>query len=143
MKFLISIFSLIFVLSAASVSAQKIYTMTGSGDTVVNSATEYVSLPLKDGYDCAVYKVEIVKNTGTVTGTAILQQSVDATDYETATGTDTLTFTNVTTAFKHWELDKPKYPYYRIKVTGSGTMAAKVYGYVHVKNISKAMVNRL
>jgi len=143
MKFLISIFSLIFVLSAASISAQKIYTMTGSADTVVNTEVEYLTLPVKDGYDTAVFGVKLTKISGTVAGTSILEQSMDDINYQTATGTDTLTSTNVTTNFKNWTLTNPAFPYYRIKVTGTGTMAAKVYGYVHVKNISKAMVNRL
>lgn len=143
MKFLISIFSLIFVLSAASVDAQKIYTMTGSADTVTNAEVEYLTLPVKDGYDTAVFGVKLTKISGTVAGTSILEQSMDDINYQTATGTDTLTSTNVTTNFKNWTLTNPAFPYYRIKVTGTGTMAAKVYGYVHVKNISKAMVNRL
>jgi len=143
MKFLISIFSLIFILSAASISAQKIYTMTGSADTVVNAGVEYLTLPLKDGYDKAVFGVKLTKVSGTVAGTSILEQSMDNINFETATGTDTLTSTNVTTNFKNWTLSDPAFPYYRIKVTGSGTMAAKVYGYVHVKNISKTTVNRL
>lgn len=143
MKFLISIFSLIFVLSAASVSAQKIYTMTGSADTVTNAEVEYLTLPVKDGYDTAVFGVKLTKISGTVAGTSILEQSMDNINFETATGTDTLTSTNVTTNIKNWTLTNPAFPYYRIKITGSGTMAAKVYGYVHVKNISKAMVNRM
>lgn len=144
MKFIASIIMIMFALCFSTESqAQKIYTMTGSGDTVVNTAVEYVSLPLKDGYDVAVFGVKLTKISGTVAGTSILEQSLDNVNFEAATGTDTLTHSNATTNFKNWTLTNPAFPYYRIKITGSGTMSAKVYGYQHVKNISKAMVNRL
>lgn len=116
-----------------SIEAQKVHMMTGSGDTLVNTAVEYVSLPLVSGYNSAVYGVKLTKIDGTVAGTSILEQSLDGTNYETATGTDTLTHANATTNFKNWTISGPPFPYYRVKITGSGTMRAKVYGYMHVK----------
>jgi hypothetical protein len=137
-KFLFSLFLMAFAMCAyTDISAQKIFTMTNSGSTVTNAGVVNLTLPIREGFDTAVFGLRITKTSGTVAGTSVLEQSMDNTNWETATGTDTLSHSNVTTNIKNWALTNPAFPYYRIKVTGSGTMAATATGWLHVKSISK------
>lgn len=119
---LVFLFSLFFVQFS---DAQT--TMTNSGDTVVNTATVNLDVTLKGKGDLG-FQVVATKISGTVGGTAILQGSLDGTNYVTIS-TDTLTLTDVATNSAVWKVSASTYLYYRIAVTGSGTMSASVVGY--------------
>ena len=79
-------------------------------------------------YTNVAFQVVATKISGTVAGTAILQASLDGTNYHSV-GVDTLTLTNVATNAHLWSAAPNKYKYWRVKVTGSGTMSASVNGY--------------
>lgn len=136
-KFLFALVA--FALSATiSLTAQtsSATTMTGSGDTITNAGTDAVTLQVKGEYKTISIQCKIVKISGTVAGTVTLQGSVDGTNYETV---DTLamisdfvtyTATNVATQTKTFIIENNPYLYYRLSYTGSGTMAARLYGYL-------------
>lgn len=111
-----------------SVNAQNTVTnMTGNGATVTNSGSASCSLAVNYTHEQLSIQITATKVSGTIAGTAILYGSVDGTNYN-AIGSDTLTLTNVTTNTKVWVLTNANYAYYKVTVTGSGTMAATIVG---------------
>lgn len=109
----------------------SVVSMTGSGATITNTATVSCSTNVQNTHDNVSVQVTVTKTSGTIAGSAILFGSVDGINYN-AIGVDTLTLTNVTTNTKIWAFTNANYFYYKVSVTGSGTMAgtviAKLYG---------------
>lgn len=129
MKNLFILFVLSFGLFAASQTVEaQVVTMTNSTDTVTNTGTVNLDATIKSPQTVVSFQVVATKISGTVAGTAILQASIDGTNY-VSIGDDTLTLTNVTTNTHLWKIEPSPYLYYRVKVTGSGTMSASVSGY--------------
>jgi hypothetical protein len=127
------------VLASVNVQAQAtVYTMTHSGDTVTNTGTKTVDLEVKNFYQTVSLQLKITKISGTVAGTVTLQGSEDGSNYVTidsgvtATSAETFTATNVATQTTIFIVNGSPYRHYRMSYTGSGTMAARIYGYVHV-----------
>lgn len=114
-----------------NIQAQTLSTFNGS-DTITNTATVNLTLTVRGSYDSAVFQVVNTKLSGTAAGTSILYGSVDGTNYK-AIGADTLTNANQTTNTHIWELDNPKYPYYKIASVGSGTMSVITSAKAHFK----------
>ena len=140
MKKLIFLLAIAFgLLSSVNIQAQTtVYTMTHSGDTVTNTGTKTVDIEVKNFYESVSVQLKITKISGTVAGTVTLQGSVDGSNYVTVdsgatiTSAETFTATNVTTQTNIFIISGSPYRYYRMSYTGSGTMAARVYGYIHV-----------
>lgn len=130
MKKLLFLFAFAFVY-VSSVNAQSsAFIFTSSGDTVTNTETENLQLKVSNPYDIVTIQYVAQKLTGTVAGTATLQGSLDGVNYVNAMAADSIfTNTNVTTQTTIWYVQPGRYLHYRIKCTGSGTMAARVYGY--------------
>lgn len=63
----------------------------------------------------------VVRNSGTLAGTSILQGSINGVDFVPL---DTLTHTNVARSTKIWNANGAKYVMFRIISTGAGTMNA-------------------
>jgi hypothetical protein len=101
-----------------------------AGDTVVNAGTVTKTFTATAGYSAIGVQPVITKISGTVAGTAILYYSLDGTNYLPAG--DTLTLANVTTNTALFAKVTAPAVYYRIVVTGSGTMSAQVRLY-HVE----------
>lgn len=121
--FLLSAF---LILSITGFSQAIVTTMTGSGDTITDSGTDYVQIAPTQFYDQVSFQPVATKISGTVGGTAILSWSNDGTNF---INLDTLSLSNVTTNTAVFpKTYNPAY-YYRITYTGTGTMAAKIYGY--------------
>jgi hypothetical protein len=98
--------------------------LVSSTDTLTNADTVYISLPTATGgYYAVGIQAVVSKVSGTVAGTAIIQGSLDGTNYVDI-GTDTLTFTNVTTNTKVWAITPSVYQYHRVKFLSSGTVVA-------------------
>ncbi len=93
MKYLFLI--LMFILSFTQTEAQRVWTFTGS-DTIANTASVTLKLPVKDGYNSAVFQVKNVRLSGTNAGTSILQGSNEDVD-ATYIPIDTITHTNAAT----------------------------------------------
>lgn len=97
-------------------------------DTVTNTGVKYCSIgttgKLKfDGSGSFI--LTVTKISGTVGGTAALQGGHNGTDWADIVTAYTVTDATQTKAF---EFDRSKYSYYRIRVTGAGTMSASIKG---------------
>lgn len=119
----------LFACIAPTKSSAQVVTMTGSGDTVTNAETEYILYKAQTNYMVGI-QLQVTKLSGTVAGTATIEASIDGTNYVTIPDADTLTLTNVSSQGLLWNFSPSPYVYYRLKITGSGTMAARVYGYM-------------
>lgn len=129
MKKLFSLLLLGFGLFIASQTVEaQVVTMDNSTDTVTNAGTVNLDATIKAYNPVVSFQVVATKISGTVAGTAILQASIDGTNY-VSIGEDTLTLSNTTTNTHLWVIEPSPYLYYRIKVTGSGTMSARTSGY--------------
>jgi hypothetical protein len=125
------------MLLAVTVSYGQFNTMVSSfglpTDTVTNTGTAFVSARTNTSSDAAVgVAATVTKISGTVTGTVILQGSLDGTNYYTIS-TDTLMLTDVASQGKIFKLDHNYVNYYRLLATGAGTMAATIAGKLVVK----------
>ena len=124
------IFLFIFILSFGITNAQTFKTFTSNGDTVTNTGTKTLTLPVLPFYDAASFQVVNTKISGTVAGNTLFQASNDGTNYVTL---DTLTNTDQTTNTKIFTDVPSRYRFYRLSSTGSGTMAYRTYGYAVLK----------
>ena len=108
-------------------------TMTGS-DTVVNTATVNLDVTLKGSASSVSFHVIVDELSGTTDGTALLQGSNDGTTYFDL-NTDTFQLADVATPQGYgWYINGCNpYLYYRIKVTGVGTMSAIASGYAMLR----------
>lgn len=124
------LFLFISLLSLINLSAQNSVTpMTGNGDTITNTGTDYVQYQVDYNYENVSFQAIVTKISGTVDGTGLLQGSIDGTNFKDL-NTDTLDLTDQTTNKKIWVLTGSPYKYYRVTYLGAGTMAAKIYGYL-------------
>ncbi len=135
MKNILILFSLCFafVLGANGQTS----TMTNSGDTIVNTATEACSLKVNNSYKSLSIHALITKISGTVAGTLTLQGTIDGVTWvtvDTATfvsdGLATYTATNVTSQSKVWIVSGSPYLWFKLSYTGTGTMSATLKGYI-------------
>ena len=123
------ILSLIGIFCFAIGFAQSpVTTMTGSGDTLVNTTPDYVTIAPTLFYEQVSFQAKMTKIDGTIAGYAVIQASCDGTNYNDL-NTDSLKPTDVTTNTKIWVITYNPHYYYRIKYVGAGTMSAKIYGY--------------
>lgn len=128
-NFLFSLLATVCMFAGFNANAQ-VSTFAHNGDTVTNAETEYLTVTLKGTYDVVTIQYVCNKLSGTVAGTATLQASLDNTNF---IDLDTVTNTNVsaqTFIFNTSTTSPSRYLYYRVKCTGTGTMAARVYAYV-------------
>lgn len=127
--FIICLFAM--VLNLAS-NAQT--TMTGSGDTIVNTATKTNTLKLSGSFKEVLVQSVVTKISGTVAGTLTLQGSIDGTNYVTADSSALhkrlFVATNVTTQSVVFVIQGSPYLYYRVSYTGVGTMSATLSSYI-------------
>ena len=120
------IIMLLLAFSFSAIAQKSVLTMTGS-DTIVNTASVSVSQTYSSEYGNVAFQAIVVKVSGTVAGTVILQGSLDGSNY-ISIGIDTLALTDVATQSHLWSVDANPYKYYRLIGTGSGTMAAIISG---------------
>lgn len=113
------------IFGVSNMNAQLV--MTGS-DTIVDAGVVSVSQTLNVHHVMTSFQAVVTKVSGTVAGTVILEASLDGTNF-VAVSTDTLNLTNVATNTKLWYVADAPFKYYRLKGTGSGTMAAILTGY--------------
>lgn len=110
---------------ATTTQAQLIsfsHTATNPTGTLTGTGTDTMSA-LIPGYSTATgIQIVITKTSGTVAGVARLYGSIDGLNY-IATG-DTLALSDVAVNSAIWKKDFPVYVNYRIRTTGTGTMAA-------------------
>jgi hypothetical protein len=117
------LFAICIMCFAYAASAQT--TLTNSADTITNSTTVYAtSAKQNTAFDRVSIQPVYTKLSGTVSAYALVQGSIDGTNYVDI-NTDTLALANQTTNTKIWVLEKTPYLYYRVKCVSSGTMSIK------------------
>lgn len=137
-------FALFAVMIAAGASAQRIapQTMTGTGDTVTNAGTDSLTYTMTtNNTNMISIHLSVSRISGTLAGTATLYGSNnDSTWFAIPTEkvndtagfnyrtSDVLTLTNVAAVSKIWVVSPAVYKRYKVVVTGSGTMAARIAG---------------
>jgi len=134
MKKILLIIGLAAMFTANVNSQTLVTTMSGTGDTLTGTHTEYVSYAPTKFYNQVSFQSVITKVAGTITTTAIgahslLQHSNDNSTWKDV-NTDTLTWANQTTNTKIWVVAYNSSYYYRIKNVGKGTDTVIVKGYM-------------
>lgn len=115
---------LIFIAIAFSAGAQvkSLYGSNGlSRDTVTNTGSETWTTSVGKAKTVGIV-VAVTKVSGTVGGTIVVQGSPDGTTYYTIASTSQ-TPTDASANYG-WEITDPKWAYYRLLFTGTGTMVA-------------------
>lgn len=126
---LVAILATSFTVSAQVFDLKSTYSLTS--DTVVNTATSYLTTPRMTPSPATSTTIWVVvtKVSGTVGGTITLQGSLDGTTFkaintvDTQTALATITATDASNTY-HWRLAGSPFLYYRVSWTGTGTMNA-------------------
>jgi hypothetical protein len=117
------------VVSRAQTPAAFSQTATNPTGAITNTSIDTMTYTLSKSYQVVSIQPKVTKATGTMAGWAVLDYSVNGTDYKI--GTDTLSLTNVTTNTTVWDKVTAA-RYFRIRVGGAttvtGTAAAKIGG---------------
>lgn len=114
-------------------SNAQLVTMTGSGDSIVNSGTKYLSYNLDGNVVASSIQVIFTKTSGTSAGKATVEYSIDGTNYHRVQ-LDSFNVANTTTQSRIWTLNVPNsYKYVRIKVVGSGTSRYRLNGLIYLR----------
>ena len=127
----ISIIAL-FALGAFGQSKTLLSEFGYTSDTVTNTGTVYMSVGATfSSINTLSVSAKSVNVSGTTAGTAVLQHSINGSDFVTHPTADTLTLSDG--AVHIWTVDSDVIKY-RVKLTGTGTGVSIVSGnYVHKK----------
>lgn len=121
------ILSLVVLFSFAQSSV--VITMTGSGDTIVNTADDYVLANVIGTHDQVTVQAVVTKITGTVTTTyASVSGSIDGTNFVVIS--DSLTCLQQTTNTKTWTFNNANYTWYKVVFDGGGTQTSSIRGII-------------
>lgn len=127
-----ALLALLLIVVSYAANAQTVMFSDGNSlatDTITNTATETFTRQIPHKRASLSVQVVITKISGTVDGTAKLQGSIDGINFSDISS-DTLDLTNVATQGKVWTFDHSPVLYYRVSITGSGTMAASAKAWV-------------
>ena len=116
------IFSVLFMFSLFSVTAQTVSTMSLSAPTLSNASTVTATLQTQLAYENVTLQAMIDKISGTVAGSVTVSGSVDGTNYVNLP--DTFEPANVSGKQYHsWEFNNNNYLYWKATFLGAGTMS--------------------
>lgn len=116
-------------------SAQTNATMTGSGDSIVNTGTKFLTADLSGNVVASAIQVVFTKTSGTSAGKATIEYSIDGTNYFRINN-DSLNIANTTTQAKLWTITLPNsYKFVRIRVVGSGTSRYILTGTIYRRKV--------
>lgn len=122
-KFLFSIIAFLFAFSNVNAQAVK---MTGSGDSLSNTASKSCTYKVPYTPTSVSIHYTLLEASGTPAGKTYLYGSVDGTYYVILDSMTATNYTNQTINTKVFTVTNPKsYVYYKTTSTGVGTM--KVY----------------
>jgi len=140
MKTIFKLFILMFAIAISSSANAQSYTMTSSvgnsSDTNTNAETVTLTKAITGSFAVISVQAVVTKLSGTAAGNIVLQGTVNGTNYVTITdlcqpsANDTFTLSNVTTQSCMWTITPSKYIGYRLSVTTSGTVSARIQGTV-------------
>ncbi len=132
------ILTIAFMLSGVAANAQT-YTMKSvygnSTDSVTNAGNNYLKTTAVSGEGAITVQLVVTKLSGTAAGTAVIQGSLDGTNWvninyatggQTGAMNDTFALTDVTSQTYAWFLPASPYIYYRVYVVGSGTQLIRL-----------------
>lgn len=108
----------------ASAQVKMNHTKSNPTGAIVNTGSDTSYFALPGYYETLVVQPNVIRLSGTLAGTEILQVSVNDSDWVAPAG-DTVTLTNVARqvpVILHFA--KPDWLFFRIITTGSGTMTA-------------------
>lgn len=133
---IVLIISFLFLVKNFFGQINAVQSSTPSGDTVNNSATEYLVFNVKDAGISTSFQASLNRLSGTAGGTLTMQCSLDGTYYVDCM-LDTIspgingvhTVANVESQTFLWQITPNIYRYYRLKYAGSGTMSVRIRGY--------------
>lgn len=133
MKKLLFVLIAIVAAMTATESKAQLVTMTGSGDSITNTGTKYLTYALDGNVTASSIQVTFTKTSGTAAGKATIEYSIDGSNYHRVS-LDSFNVTNTTTQYKLWTLNVPNsYKYVRIKVVGSGTSRYILGGLMYIR----------
>lgn len=129
------ILSALFALCLSVTHAQSVVTTMKSSyslnsDTVTDAGSAYVQLQVTGCYQQVSVQVVVTRLSGTVNAPVYLQASIDGANFLNVSSTDTLHATTGTVTHV-WIVNTNPYLYYRLSITGQGTMAATIAGYTY------------
>lgn len=104
-------------------------TMFVSKATNTNTDTSYISVKLPGFYNVVSFQAVQTKSSGTVAGYALLQGSLDGTNFVNISN-DTLTLANQAINTKIWTLSNSPYTHYRIAMRTSNGVSVPSGFYV-------------
>jgi hypothetical protein len=122
MKKIIFLLGLVIMLTSQAYSQRATLMPLAAGDTMANNGTVSKIITLTSGYEGIVIQPVLTKLSGIVTGTLILYQSLDGTNYK-STG-DTLTLSNQTINHTVWNKTAPVPVYYKVYASGASSVSA-------------------
>lgn len=111
----------------AQLTSQPYGELTVTGATLTNADTAYAVCKLDGGAGTVSISATVTRTSGTLAGGGYLFGSIDGTNYEQYSTTDTMaianpiTFNGVTQITKVWKLTSSPYRYYRIMARTTGT----------------------
>lgn len=119
------------ILAVSSANAQS-YALTAP-DTLKNTGTQYLTWAgtSTGAFAQTNFEVTVSRVSGTLAGTCVLEVSESGVNWKTHPTADTLTLSNTATYYNILVApikDDPAFSKYRLKCTGSGTMAAILKG---------------
>lgn len=117
------------VMAQTPSSPSKYVVMTGTGNTLTDAGTTYVTIAPTLFYEVCSFQATVRKVDGTPDGIAKLQSSNDGTNYVDVDAADTLSITDQTTNTKTFVITHNKSAYYRIAFIGRNTQESLVGGY--------------
>jgi hypothetical protein len=124
------IFSIIFIGLITLVGNSQVSVNFSGTDTVVNTGTKNLLLPVSGAYNSGAYQIIVTRLSGTAGGNALLQASLDNVNFVTL---DTFAVANAALQSKVITETPVKFPYYRVSYTGTGTMSCIVSAKAHFK----------
>ena len=129
-KLIIALFALFCFVST---SQAQLVTMSGSGDSIVNSGTKFLTYNLDGHVVATTIQVLFTRTSGTAAGKATIEYSIDGTNYFRV-NTDSLNITNTSTQIRLWRIENPaQYKFVRIRVVGSGTSRYRLNGLAYIR----------
>lgn len=128
--------TIIFLVISIGAMAQAKLKPTPTTGLLTNASYAYASVyaPIKStsfSPTSVTIQLNLAKGTGTPAGYASIHGSVDGITYEKI-GTDSVAISNTTTQLKFWKLTTHAYPYYRVRLIGSGTQSTAFNAWIHV-----------
>lgn len=108
--------------------------LTASGNVTNTGAATLTAPNAILGQDRVTIQMNLAKVSGTVAGTAAAQASLDNVNWYTLTSTQggaSYTNTDIATNIYIWFLTPAKAPYFRILITGTGTMVGTPTGSIY------------